>query len=85
MIEAGLREYWKKLYWPPSNRKCDNAKKFLGPKSLSLSDLQGAFLILAIGSGAAFVTFVLEGVVFLVRRSCGPGKIHSFTHRTKEN
>ena len=67
MLEAGLGEHWKKRYWP-SNRKCDNVKRSVGPKSLSLADLQGAFLILAIGSGSAFVVFLIEGIVLILHK-----------------
>ncbi|KZS13465.1 Uncharacterized protein APZ42_021438 [Daphnia magna] len=50
MVESGLGIYWKKLYWPPSDGKCGKVKQSdTGPKSLSLIDLQGAFIILAIG------------------------------------
>ncbi|XP_057366108.1 glutamate receptor ionotropic, kainate 2-like [Daphnia carinata] len=59
MVEAGLGIYWKKLYWPPSDGKCGKVKQS-GPKSLSLIDLQGAFIILAIGSGIAFIIFLIE-------------------------
>lgn len=61
MVEAGLDIYWKKLYRPPSGGKCGDIKQSdVGPKSLSLIDLQGAFIILAIGSGMAFVIFLIE-------------------------
>nr|CAH0107788.1 unnamed protein product [Daphnia galeata] len=60
LIETGLGEYWKKIHWPPLSRKCDDIKRSEGPKSLSLTDLQGAFLILALGSGMASVIFVAE-------------------------
>lgn len=70
MIEAGLGEHWKKRYWPPSNKKYDNIKRSAGPKSLSLKDLQGAFLILAIGSTLSLVVYCVEGFTSLVRRVC---------------
>jgi hypothetical protein len=56
MMEAGLGIYWKKvIYWPPSGGKCGDVRQFhTGPKSLRLSDLEGTFLILTIGSGLAF-------------------------------
>lgn len=57
MLEAGLGEHWKKVYWPPSNNKYGDVKRSGGPKSLSLKDLQGAFLILAIGFIMSFVMF----------------------------
>lgn len=61
MVESGLGIYWKKLYWPPSDGKCGKVKQSdTGPKSLSLIDLQGAFIILAIGSGIAFIVFLIE-------------------------
>ncbi|XP_046640672.1 probable glutamate receptor isoform X1 [Daphnia pulicaria] len=61
MMEAGLGIYWKKVYWPPSGSKCGDVRQFdTGPKSLRLSDLQGAFLILTVGSGLAFFIFLVE-------------------------
>lgn len=72
MIEAGLGEHWKKKYWPPSSKKYDNIKQSQGPKSLSLKDLQGAFLILAIGSALSFVVYFLEGFTSLIRRMRRP-------------
>ncbi len=63
MMEAGLGIYWKKVYWPPSGSKCDVRQFNTGPKSLRLSDLQGAFLILTIGSGLAFLIFLVEKVL----------------------
>ena len=64
MMEAGLGIYWKKLYWPPSSSKCGHTIN-AGPKSLRLTDLQGAFFILALGSGFAFFVFLVEN--FLTR------------------
>ncbi len=64
MMEAGLGIYWKKLYWPPSSSKCGQVIN-AGPKSLRLTDLQGAFFILALGSGFAFFAFLVEN--FLTR------------------
>ena len=64
MMEAGLGIYWKKLYWPPSSSKCGHVIN-AGPKSLRLTDLQGAFFILALGSGFAFFVFLVEN--FLTR------------------
>ncbi|XP_046458798.1 glutamate receptor ionotropic, kainate 3-like isoform X2 [Daphnia pulex] len=64
LIETGLGEYWKKLYWPPSSRKCDDVNRSGGAiKSLNLTDLQGAFVILALGSGAASAIFVAERII----------------------
>ncbi|XP_057365352.1 uncharacterized protein LOC130686076 [Daphnia carinata] len=58
MIEAGLGKYWKNVYWPSSGAdECGIAKQSEGAKSLKLADLQGAFLILAIGWGLAFFYF----------------------------
>ncbi len=62
-METGLGEYWKNIYWPPSSRKCDDVKRSGGPKSLNLTDLQGAFVILALGYGVAFAIFVAEGII----------------------
>jgi hypothetical protein len=59
MMEAGLGIYWKKVYWPPSIGKCGQAID-AGPKSLRLADLQGAFFILALGSGLALFSFLVE-------------------------
>ncbi|XP_046633088.1 glutamate receptor ionotropic, kainate 3-like isoform X3 [Daphnia pulicaria] len=64
LIETGLGEYWKKLYWPPSSRKCDDVNRSGGAiKSLNLKDLQGAFVILALGSGLASAIFVAERII----------------------
>jgi len=61
MMEAGLGIYWKKLYWPPSASKCGDIRQSdTRPKSLRLSDLQGAFLILTVGSGLASLLFLIE-------------------------
>lgn len=61
MMEAGLGIYWKKMYWPPSKVKCDDFQlKDVGPKSLQLTDLQGAFLILIIGYALAIISFLTE-------------------------
>ncbi|XP_059352076.1 glutamate receptor ionotropic, kainate 3-like [Daphnia carinata] len=67
LMETGLGEYWKKIHWPRSNRKCDGVKGSSAPKSLGLADLQGAFLILAIGFGTASLIFVAEGLVKVFR------------------
>lgn len=66
-METGFGEYWKKIHWPRSNRKCDDVQRSGGPKSLSLTDLQGAFLILALGSGTASLIFVAEGFAKVLR------------------
>ncbi|KAK4022871.1 hypothetical protein OUZ56_008315 [Daphnia magna] len=63
LMETGIGEYWKQIHWPRSNRKCDDVKGSSAPKSLGLTDLQGAFLILAIGSATSSLIFVAEGLV----------------------
>jgi ionotropic glutamate receptor len=64
MMEAGLDIYWKKLYGAPTGGKCGKVKQSdTGPKSLSLADLQGAFIILAIGSGIASLVFLFECLI----------------------
>ena len=67
MVEAGLVNYWKKLYWPKWDSRCTDAaveQSAAGPKSLRLADLQGAFLILSIGCALAFLTFLAERFYF---------------------
>ena len=67
MMEAGLNIYWKKLYGAPTGGKCGKVKQSdTGPKSLSLADLQGAFIILAIGSGIASLAFLFEHVSYFL-------------------
>lgn len=69
MIEAGLGNYWKTIYWPASGAdECGIAKQSDGAKSLILADLQGAFLILGVGSGLAFLLFLAESTVHLFNR-----------------
>ncbi len=67
MVEAGLVNYWKKLYWPKWDSRCINDMKQsdAGPKSVRLADLQGAFLILALGCALAFLIFLVEHFYFL--------------------
>ena len=68
MIEAGLVIHWKEIYGAPTGDKCGKVKQSdTGPKSLSLVDLQGAFIILAIGSGLASLGFLLEHLTVLYR------------------
>jgi hypothetical protein len=65
IVEAGLGSYWKQIYWPQSGGKCPDVKHSnAGPKSLRLSDLQGAFLILAMGFVLAFFIFLIELLYF---------------------
>lgn len=71
MMEAGLGEYWKNLYCPSSGAaECGIVKQSDGAKSLTLVDLQGAFLILAIGSGLAFLLFLAENFTSLSPSVC---------------
>jgi hypothetical protein len=66
MVEAGLVNYWKNLYWPKWDSKCINEmKQKSGPQSLRLAHLQGAFLILALGCALAFLAFLIEHFYFL--------------------
>ena len=60
IVETGLANYWKKIYWPQSDGKCPDSKPSnAGPKRLGILDLQGAFLILVMG-------FVLASLILLV-------------------
>ena len=60
IVETGLADYWKKIYWPQSGGKCPDSKPSnAGPKRLGILDLQGAFLILVMG-------FVLASLILLV-------------------
>jgi hypothetical protein len=71
MVEAGLVIYWKKHYGAQTGGKCGKVKQSdTGPKSLNLTDLQGAFIILAIGSGLASLVFLLEQFPFFYRFLC---------------
>ena len=72
MIEAGLGNYWKKVYWPLLGSKCGNVKPSGGPKSLKFVDLYGAFLILIVGSGVSLILFLVENAAFSF---CNPGNI----------
>ena len=72
MIEAGLVIYWKKIYGAaPTGGKCGKVKQSdTGPKSLSLTDLQGAFIILIIGFGLASLVFLFEQFPSIYRSLC---------------
>ena len=60
IVETGLANYWKKIYWPQSGGKCPYSKlPNAGPKRLGILELQGAFLILVMG-------FVLASLILLV-------------------
>ncbi|XP_045027053.1 probable glutamate receptor isoform X3 [Daphnia magna] len=78
MMEAGLGNYWKQIYWPSSGGKCGRSiQPIVGPKSLGLSDLQGAFLILAVGYGMALVICYAEsrcGLANIVRSIRGDSR-----------
>ena len=69
MLEAGLGEYWKRMYWPSANVKCGDqpSSKREAKRRLSLIDLQSAFLVLAMGVAAAFVAFIGECLFYLIR------------------
>jgi hypothetical protein len=78
IVEAGLGNYWKKKYWPQSGGKCpDITQSNAGPKSLRLSDLQGAFLILAMGFVSSSFIFLAEGY-FNYFRPCPPNRPVSY-------
>ncbi|XP_046632509.1 glutamate receptor ionotropic, kainate glr-3-like isoform X2 [Daphnia pulicaria] len=78
IVEAGLGNYWKKKYWPQSGGKCpDITQSNAGPKSLRLSDLQGAFLILAMGFVSSSFIFLAERY-FNYFRPCPPNRPVSY-------
>lgn len=65
MMEAGLGERWKRMYRSSSNavRKCGDIRQRNAARetmSLGLRDLQGAFVIWAVGSAVAALAFVVE-------------------------
>nr|CAH0102805.1 unnamed protein product [Daphnia galeata] len=70
--EAGLVIYWKKIYGAaPTGGKCGKVKQSdTGPKSLSLTDFQGAFIILIIGFGLTSLVFLFEQFPFIYRSLC---------------
>jgi hypothetical protein len=63
MLESGLTEYWRTKYWPSKN-KCNDLKGN-GPviRSLTLYDLQSAFLILFMGSVLSALAFIVERAI----------------------
>ena len=69
MREAGLIYYWMKSTRPNVGRCLEEAKEKYSssPKTfspLSLKNLEGAFVILAIGYVAAFFVFIGEKMMF---------------------
>lgn len=69
-METGLWDHWRKSHVPSTDRckldayKREERKK--KPKSINLSDLSGAFLVLGVGLFLAFMVFTVERVVYLV-------------------
>ena len=72
MIEGGLINHWIQKYWPSINEchhiyiysqnklNSNNART----RSLTMVDLQSAFLILSIGFGLAFIARLFEHFIF---------------------
>ena len=74
MLQAGLTEYWKRMYWPneAAKKKCGahqpNSSQHEAKRRLRLIDLQSAFLVLAVGFVIAFSAFVSEICFHLIRQ-----------------
>ena len=64
MIESGLTEYWRKRLWP-SLHHCDHNQRNR-IHSLTLKEIQSAFLILAVGCSIASLTFFIEVVFYKI-------------------
>ncbi len=64
MIESGLMSYWRRKYWPFTEECNDNSllRNNNGNRahSLSMVDLQSAFLIFGLGTGLAFIAQLFE-------------------------
>lgn len=63
MIESGLMSYWRKKYWPFTEECHHNSLRNNndnGAHSLSMVDLQSAFLIFGLGIGLAIMAHLFE-------------------------
>ena len=76
MLESGLIQHWKHIYWPDT-KKCKHAQQRIQmmrtnsePKKLSLKDLQGSFLIWSNGLFLAVVAFLIELIIARITRHC---------------
>ena len=70
LFEIGLTSLWQNWYEPDSKPCFDDKKNGGGdknkknpPERLSLTNLTGAFAVLAIGCGASILTFLTELIV----------------------
>lgn len=70
LFEIGLTSLWQNWYEPDSKPCFDDKKNGGGDKNkknppvrLSLTNLTGAFAVLAIGCGASILTFLAELIV----------------------
>ena len=62
LIEAGFVEYWKELWFPSLH--CQRGAH-VEAKTISLKDIAGVFLLLAIGIIIAFAVLMVEHVCAL--------------------
>lgn len=62
MLQGGLILHWHKQYHPKklAESSCGNLNNGQNHPKVTLSVLQGAFLILAVGLGMATVSFLIE-------------------------
>jgi len=74
MSESGLIQHWKQIHWP-NNKQCKDTQRNvlgrrtkIGPKKLSLKDLQSSFFIWSIGGLLALMTFFIELILARVTR-----------------
>lgn len=74
MSESGLIQHWKQIHCP-NNKQCKDTQRNIigrrtkiGPKKLSLKDLQSSFFLWSIGALLALMTFFTELILARVTR-----------------
>ena len=70
MVESGLVEHWKeKLLSLRSHCGHLNVATHAPPRSLTMTDLFSAFIVLLIGMGLALLAFIAENMVHKIAKS----------------
>ncbi len=67
MKQYGLVKHWEDKYYPQLDKCLGNSNKKPLPQRITLNNLGGAFLALAIGYALALFVFIVEQIVHYYR------------------
>lgn len=68
MVETGLIEYWQEKYFSFKDYCSESSVNKAVSRNLTLGDVKSAFVIWLTGVSFSFIAFIVENVIFLVRR-----------------